>query len=184
VSFRNRLTFFFILLVILPVLALTLVGILIVRGSEREQSDAVLERAKTAAAGLYGESRERARTVAGSVATDEQLLAVHPEGHVEFIRKVADAGGGELVGYALLFAHWSGEYGGELLLLDELYVVPELRSRGVGADLMAWVEAYARRTGRVGITFVVVGQNTHARRFYERIGYERLDVSVYDKRLG
>lgn len=97
---------------------------------------------------------------------------------------VADAGGGELVGYALLFPHWSGEYGGELLLLDELYVVPELRSRGVGADLMAWVEAYARRTGRVGITFVVVGQNTRARRFYERLGYDRLDVSVFDKRLG
>ena len=79
-SFRNRLTFFFILLVILPVLALTLVGILIVRGSEREQSDAVLERAKTAAAGIYGESRERARIVSGTVATDEQLAVAIREG--------------------------------------------------------------------------------------------------------
>ncbi len=96
---------------------------------------------------------------------------------------VADAGAGVLVGYALLIPHWSGEYGGELLLLDELYVVPDLRSRGLGADLLGWVEAYARRTGRVGITFVVVGQNARARRFYERLGYERLDASVFDKRL-
>ena len=30
------------------------------------------------------------------VATDEQLMAVHPEGHVEFIRSVAEAGGGAI----------------------------------------------------------------------------------------
>ena len=29
-------------------------------------------------------------------ATDEQLMAVHPEGHVEFIRSVAEAGGGAI----------------------------------------------------------------------------------------
>ncbi|MBA3408258.1 MAG: diguanylate cyclase [Solirubrobacterales bacterium] len=72
-SFRNRLSFFFILLVILPVLAVALVGILIVRDSEVGKTEAGLEQAKTAAAGLYRESRERAETVARSVAEDEQL---------------------------------------------------------------------------------------------------------------
>jgi len=42
VSFRNRLTFFFILLVILPVLAVAFVGILIVRDSEEGKTDAGL----------------------------------------------------------------------------------------------------------------------------------------------
>ena len=79
-SFRNRLTFFFILLVILPVLALALVGILIVRDSELGKADAGLERAKTAAEGLYSESQERARTVAGTVATDEELAVAIRDG--------------------------------------------------------------------------------------------------------
>ena len=46
VSFRNRLTFFFILLVILPVLAVAAVGILIVRDSEEAKNDATLEQAQ------------------------------------------------------------------------------------------------------------------------------------------
>jgi hypothetical protein len=46
VSFRNRLTFFFILLVILPVLALALVGILIVRDSEAGKTDTRLGQAQ------------------------------------------------------------------------------------------------------------------------------------------
>ena len=61
VSFRNRLTFFFVLLVILPVLAVAFVGILIVRDSEEEKTDSTLTQAQTAAEGLYSESRERSR---------------------------------------------------------------------------------------------------------------------------
>lgn len=96
---------------------------------------------------------------------------------------VVEAEGGALAGYALLIPFWSGEYGGEILLLDELYLVPERRSQGTGAALMAWIEAYARRTGRVGITFGVVGSNTRAMNFYGRLGYERLDLWTFDKLL-
>lgn len=96
---------------------------------------------------------------------------------------VAEAEAGALVGYALLIPFWSGEYGGELILLDELYVTRERRSRGLGARLIEWTEAHARRTGRVGITFGVVGQNARAMRFYERLGYERLDLITFDKLL-
>ena len=74
-SFRNRLTFFFVLLVILPVLAVALVGILIVRDSETEKTDAGLAQAQLAAEGLYRESRGRAQTVAQTVAKDDALAA-------------------------------------------------------------------------------------------------------------
>jgi diguanylate cyclase (GGDEF)-like protein len=72
-SFRNRLTFFFILLVILPVLAVALVGILIVRDSEEGKTDAGLAQAQVAAEGVYRESRGRAQVVAQTVANDEEL---------------------------------------------------------------------------------------------------------------
>jgi diguanylate cyclase (GGDEF)-like protein len=80
VSFRNRLTFFFILLVILPVLAVAAVGILIVRDSEEGKTDAGLAQAQIAAEGLYGESRARARTVVGTVAKDQELAIAVRDG--------------------------------------------------------------------------------------------------------
>jgi diguanylate cyclase (GGDEF)-like protein len=73
VSFRNRLTFFFILLVILPVLAVAFVGVLIVRDSEKGKNDAALGQAQIAADGLYRDSRDRATVVAKTVQTDEAL---------------------------------------------------------------------------------------------------------------
>src|SRR5829696_6032222 len=73
VSFRNRLTFFFILLVILPVLAVASVGILIVRDSEEGKNEASLGQAQLAAEGLYRDSRERAQVVAQTVTTDDAL---------------------------------------------------------------------------------------------------------------
>jgi diguanylate cyclase (GGDEF)-like protein len=73
VSFRNRLTFFFILLVILPVLAVASVGILIVRDSEEGKNEAALAQAQLAAEGLYQEARVRAQVVAQTVSTDDAL---------------------------------------------------------------------------------------------------------------
>jgi diguanylate cyclase (GGDEF)-like protein len=75
VSFRNRLTFFFILLVILPVLAVAFVGILIVRDSEEEKIDSTLTQSQTAAEALYRESRTRADKVAQTVRSDRELAA-------------------------------------------------------------------------------------------------------------
>ena len=79
-SFRNRLTFFFILLVILPVLAVALVGILIVRDSEQGKTDAGLEQAQTAAEGLYRESRDRSERVAKTVEMDRELAVAVRDG--------------------------------------------------------------------------------------------------------
>jgi diguanylate cyclase (GGDEF)-like protein len=80
VSFRNRLTFFFILLVILPVLAVAFVGILIVRDSEEGKTDAGLAQAQVAAEGLYKELRARSQKVVQTVAKDEELAIAVRDG--------------------------------------------------------------------------------------------------------
>jgi diguanylate cyclase (GGDEF)-like protein len=96
-SFRNRLTFFFVLLVILPVLAVALVGVLIVRESEEDKTDTTLTQAQTAARGLYRESRERAEKVARTVGNDQELaIAVRGGDRAalqERLQDLADRGG-------------------------------------------------------------------------------------------
>jgi diguanylate cyclase (GGDEF)-like protein len=73
VSFRNRLTLFFILLVIVPVFAVAFVGIMIVRNSEEGKNRATLDQAELAAQRLYQDSRVRAQKVAQTASIDDEL---------------------------------------------------------------------------------------------------------------
>jgi GNAT superfamily N-acetyltransferase len=43
---------------------------------------------------------------------------------------------GVTTGYALLISFWSNELGGELIVIDELYVTPSFRNRGHARELL------------------------------------------------
>jgi GNAT superfamily N-acetyltransferase len=62
-------------------------------------------------------------------------------------------------------------YDGPVALLDELYVAPELRGQGIGSALLAAAEAAVVRRGAQLLEINVDGDDTGARRFYERHGY-------------
>jgi GNAT superfamily N-acetyltransferase len=62
-------------------------------------------------------------------------------------------------------------YDGPVALLDELYVVPRYRSRGIGSAVLAQVETEVRRRGAELLEINVDGEDIDARRFYERHGY-------------
>lgn len=79
--------------------------------------------------------------------------------------------GDPAVGVALLTLRPNVWYDGPVALLDELYVVPELRGRGLGSALLAAAEAATRRRGGELVEINVDGDDTDARRFYERHGY-------------
>jgi diguanylate cyclase (GGDEF)-like protein len=89
-SFRNRLTVFFILLVILPVLALAFVGIQLVENAEEGRVDPGLMQSQRAASGLYRESAERAEVAAGSVGDDRGLAVAVRDGDVRAVRNQLD----------------------------------------------------------------------------------------------
>ncbi|MFN2465802.1 MAG: GNAT family N-acetyltransferase [Candidatus Dormibacteria bacterium] len=60
---------------------------------------------------------------------------------------------------------------GLVALLDELYVVPSERGRGIGTVLLKAAEAVVRQRGCELLEINVDGEDTDARRFYERHGY-------------
>lgn len=56
-------------------------------------------------------------------------------------------------------------------LLDELYVAPEVRGRGLGSALLAAAEALTRQGGEQLLEINLDGDDTGTRRVYERHGY-------------
>jgi ribosomal protein S18 acetylase RimI-like enzyme len=92
---------------------------------------------------------------------------------------------GAVAGYAMLIACWSNELGGEVVIVDELYVAPAHRSRGHASAL---IEALARGEGPwpgkpVALELEVTPDNTRARALYERLGFRVKRNAVLRARL-
>ena len=81
--------------------------------------------------------------------------------------------GGEAIGVATLSECFALYAGGPYGLLNEMYVVPEHRSSGVGALLLDAVKDTARARGwrRVDVTAPEARRWERTRRFYEREGF-------------
>jgi GNAT superfamily N-acetyltransferase len=88
---------------------------------------------------------------------------------------VALVAGDPVAGLALLTLRPNVWYDGPVALLDELYVVPDRRGRGIGSKLLAAAEDVTRERGGVLLEINVDGIDHDARRFYERHGYRNTE---------
>ena len=79
--------------------------------------------------------------------------------------------GKAIAGYALVIYFWSNEYGGNIAHVDELYVRPQWRSRGIGGTC---IEHVAGTEGKKlkGIRLEVTPANERAFAFYSRHGFK------------
>jgi GNAT superfamily N-acetyltransferase len=84
---------------------------------------------------------------------------------------IAFLAGDPAVAVALLTLRPNVWYDGPVVLVDELYVAPEARGRGIGSALLVAVESLTRGRGGQLIEIAVDGADTDAHRFYERHGY-------------
>jgi GNAT superfamily N-acetyltransferase len=81
---------------------------------------------------------------------------------------------GRAIGVAVLSHVWTIEHGGLATWLDELYVVPEHRGRGVGGALLEHAIAYAKAEGCLAVELEVDVEHARAEHLYERNGFLRL----------
>ena len=95
----------------------------------------------------------------------EQLFGERPGAEVIFA-EVA----GEPVGFALFFHNFSTFLGRRGLYLEDLYVRPEARGRGVGRALLAELAALALERGCGRLEWWVLDWNQQALGFYRRLG--------------
>lgn len=75
---------------------------------------------------------------------------------------------GRPVGYALLVFYWSNERGGDVLHLDELYVLPEYRKMGIATALLSHLGEWDEI---VAIQLETTPANDEAREFYLKRGF-------------
>jgi len=81
--------------------------------------------------------------------------------------------GGESAGYAFLVSFWSNELGGEISIIDEIYIRAAWRGRGFGSMLLASLESDRTLWPTLPVAFEleVSPDNVRAAALYERLGF-------------
>jgi len=122
---------------------------------------------------IGGFDRARIETLLSSLLSEPQYGACW----------VAEADG-RLCGYLLAVFMFSLEHGGMMAEIDEVFVLQEMRSAGIGSFLVAQAECDLARRGLMRLQLKLGVVNHGARRFYERHGFRRrAGYELFDKPL-
>ncbi|MCE3001856.1 MAG: GNAT family N-acetyltransferase [Xanthomonadaceae bacterium] len=137
------------------------------------------------------------RAHAGDAPALARLCAAHAayeripyaaEGHVARLADALTAGRlrawlarlhGDVVGYASVTLDFSTLAGAPFLHLDCLYLEPDARGLGLGAELLAAAAAQARALGCAQLQWQTPTWNADAIRFYDRLGAARNEKHRY-----
>ncbi len=90
---------------------------------------------------------------------------------------------GSIAGYVVLSLSFSVEHGGRDAIIDEIYVLPDWRGRGLGRWLLAFAEEQARMLGVQTLHLEVERDNSRARKLYHSFGFDSLDRILMSKDL-
>jgi GNAT superfamily N-acetyltransferase len=83
---------------------------------------------------------------------------------------------GRVLGYALFYPSYDSEHAARGLYLQDLFVVPEARGRGVGRALMAAVARACQADGGCYLFWNALEANHAGRAFYGRLGAREEEV--------
>ena len=101
----------------------------------------------------------------------------------EHVRAWIIEDGETVAGYLILTIGFSMQYGGRDGFLDELFLKDAYRGKGLGRQVMAFLETQVKRLGFHYLHLEVVKANERARRLYESLGWEETGCLLMSKRL-
>lgn len=121
-------------------------------------------------------SRLLARYMKSSYGQDEELepkcekslLDLLDDGVAQFYMAKQ---GQNWAGFVVVCWGYSTTSGKPILRVQDIYVEPKFRNRGIGTGLLAFCEKMARAKGAHSIRLETNINNTQARRLYEKAGY-------------
>ncbi|MGH8495270.1 MAG: GNAT family N-acetyltransferase [Gammaproteobacteria bacterium] len=88
---------------------------------------------------------------------------------------IAEDSGGAAAGFAQLFPSFSSVRAAPIYILNDLFVAPVARRRGVGVLLLQAAAEMGRSTGAVRLKLSTATTNLPAQRLYEKLGWKRDD---------
>jgi ribosomal protein S18 acetylase RimI-like enzyme len=98
---------------------------------------------------------------------------------------IAEDEAGLALGFTQLYPSFSSTSAARIHILNDLFVIPESRSRGVGCHLLTAAAEYGRATGAVGLSLATARTNTAAQALYRSAGWELDEVYLtYELALG
>lgn len=75
---------------------------------------------------------------------------------------------GENIGYAILVYFWSNEWGGNILIIDELYVGENHRGKGVATEFFSFAENFENIAA---VQLETTPSNQRVLEYYKRLGF-------------
>ena len=94
----------------------------------------------------------------------------HGFGPRPYFRAIIAQSGARTAGYAFYFFTYSTFLARPTLYLEDIFILPEFRGRGLGEEMMRGLARIARRAGCGRMEWAVLDWNARAVRFYKRLG--------------
>lgn len=116
--------------------------------------------------GFYAET-PYGRRAQGNIEATVRELELHREKGTVFIFERGE----RIVGYAIVINFWSNEFGGTMLSIDELYLLPEERRQGIAGDFIDLLAKVAP-SDTVVMQLEADPSQKKLMRFYEKKGFE------------
>jgi GNAT superfamily N-acetyltransferase len=91
--------------------------------------------------------------------------------------------GNEVIGYIMVTFGYSLEYRGRDAFIDEFYLYPQYRRRGIGTKTLAFAEDACRVSGVQALHLEADFKNPDAQRLYHRNGYQSHERILMTKQL-
>jgi GNAT superfamily N-acetyltransferase len=85
--------------------------------------------------------------------------------------------GKEIIGYSILLNYWSNEFGGNILIIDEVYILPNYRKKGYGKMFLKHLTGSNKKTSK-GIQLEVGKKNRSAYQLYKDFGFDEINNKI------